>query len=239
MTDVNYENIERYLSGSMTEKERDHFEAELDENEELVQELHFYKYVNKSIYECLNKREHDQFGSKILSHPTKKNQLDMSTVKWIALIAIALIFSGLLIWSPWQPAKLADAGMIKMSNANTGERAISNKYADIIERFNDGKYEEALPLLNNALTEQPEDLYIRYYRGLAFLNLKYLGSARRDLLKVYTENDPKMYEAAYFIALSYTAEEDDYRESALKWLHKIPKESAMYTKAQALETSLK
>ena len=163
----------------------------------------------------------------------------MSTVKWIALIAIALIFTGILIWSPWQSTKLADAGTIKMGTVNIEEPAIGNKYADIIERFNNGKYEEALPLLNSALTEQPDDLYIRYYRGLAFLNLKYLGSARRDLLKVYTENDPKMYEAAYFIALSYTAEEDDYKESALKWLNKIPKESAMYAKAQALETSIK
>jgi len=235
MTDVNYENIERYLSGNMTEKEREHFEAELDENEELAQELHFYEYVNHSISECLYQRGTHELGS--FNRTRSQKQSDMSAIKWVILGIIAVLFSGVLIWSPWQKSRLADMSDIKMSSTHTGT-PVSSKYTDIIQLFNQNKYEEVLPLLNSALAEQPNDLYIRYYRGLTFLNLKYLGSARRDLLKVYTENDPKMYEAAYFIAVSYTQEEDDYKVDAIKWLDKIPQTSPVYAQATALKSKL-
>jgi len=237
MTDVNYENIERYLSGNMTEKEREHFETELDENEELAQELHFYEYVNHSISECLYQRRVDERGPFHFNRTYAPKQSDMSIIKWAILGIIAVLFSGMLIWSPWQKSKLGDMGDIKMSSIHAGT-PVSSKYTDIIQLFNQNKYEEALPLLNSALAEQPNDLYIRYYRGLTFLNLKYLGSARRDLLKVYTENDPKMYEAAYFIAVSYTQEEDDYKEDAIKWLDKIPQTSPVYAQATALKSKL-
>lgn len=235
MTDVNYENIERYLSGNMTEKERHDFEVELDENEELAQELRFYRYVNQSIAACL--RNTVDF-SPANAKPTKK-QWPMSTAKWTAVIAIPMILGTFLMWFFWPSTLSTEANAIKMSTVTAEGIPVGNKYADIIEIFNAGGYEESLPLLNSALAEQPDDLYIRYYRGVTFLNLKYLGSARRDLLKVYTENSPQMYEAAYYIALSYTEEEDDYTESALNWLDKIPHESPMYNKAQNLAASLK
>lgn len=242
MTDVNYENIERYLAGDMSEKERDSFENELDENEDLAQELHFYMYVNQSISECLHHHssfkyydEHTTFKSL-----NSKKQQDMSTIRWVALITIALIFGCILIWSPWQNNRIKEATKVKMNAVSAEGIPVDNKYADIIDLFNKNKYAEVLPLLNNALTEKPDDLYIRYYRGLTFLNLKYLGSARRDFLKIYSENTLQMYEAAYYIALSYTEEEDedDYKESALNWLKKIPKDSPIYPKAEELRKTL-
>lgn len=235
MTDVNYENIERYLSGNMTEKERHNFEVELDENEELAQELRFYRYVNQSIAECLKDPTDFSFSKSTFT----KKQWTMSTTKWTAVVAIPLILGAFLIWFFWPSNVLTATSDVKMSTVTSEGIPVGNKYADIIEIFNAGKYEEVLPLLNGALAEQPDDLYIRYYRGVTFLNLKYLGSARRDLLKVYTENSPQMYEAAYYIAFSYTEEEDDYTESALNWLDKIPQESSIYSKAQRLEASLK
>lgn len=235
MTDVNYENIERYLSGSMTDKERHHFETELDENEDLAQELHFYMYVNQSISECLY---HTPIDELTFDKINSRRDGNMSKVKWIALIAIGALLGAMLLWSPWKVYRQIDASSVKMETVNAEGLPVGNKYADIIQLFNDGKYEEALPLLNGALTEQPNDLYIRYYRGLTFLNLKYLGSARRDLLKVYTENAPQMYDAAYYIALSYLEEEDDYKESAKNWLDKVPQEAPIHTKVEALRKLL-
>jgi len=237
MTDVNYENIERYLSGGMTEKERHNFEVELDENEELAQELHFYRYVNQSITECL--KNSTDFPLSKSGNSIAKKKWQMSTTKWIAIIAIPLILGVFLIWFLGSPTRLTEASTVKMGTVNAEGIPVGNKYADIIETFNAGNYEEVLALLNGALAEEPDDLYIKYYRGVTFLNLKYLGSARRDLLKVYTENSAQMYEAAYYIALSYTEEDDDYTESALNWLAKIPKESPMYGKAQTLAANLK
>ncbi|MEH6304060.1 hypothetical protein RYH73_00335 [Olivibacter sp. CPCC 100613] len=235
MTDVNYDNIERYLSGSMTDKERHHFEAELDENEDLAQELHFYMYVNQSISECLY---HTPIEELTFGKAKNKDQLDLGRIKWIALIGIGIIFGAMLFWSPWKIYRQIDASAVQMGTVNTEGLPVGNKYADIIQLFNDGKYEEVLPLLNSALTEQPNDLYIRYYRGLTFLNLKYLGSARRDLLKIYTENTPQMYDAAYYIALSYLEEQDDYKESARNWLDKIPLDAPIHSKAEALRKLL-
>ncbi|MCL4641264.1 MULTISPECIES: tetratricopeptide repeat protein [Olivibacter] len=235
MTDVNYDNIERYLSGSMTDKERHHFEAELDENEDLAQELHFYMYVNQSISECLY---HTPIEELSFGKAKNKRYQDMNRLKWMALTAIGVIFVTILLWSPWKIYREIDASSVQMGTVNAEGLPVGNKYADIIELFNAGKYEEALPLLNGALTEQPNDLYIRYYRGLTFLNLKYLGSARRDLLKIYTENAPQMYDAAYYIALSYLEEEDDYKESARNWLDKIPQEAPIHSKAEALRKLL-
>lgn len=239
MTDVNYENIERYLAGDMSEKERDSFENELDENDDLAQELHFYMYVNQSISECLHHSslkyydEHTTFKSL-----NSKKQKDMSAIRWIALITIALIFGGILIWSPWQDSGIKEVTKVKMNTVSAEGIPVDNKYADIIELFNKNKYAEVLPLLNNALTEKPDDLYILYYRGLTFLNLKYLGSARRDFLKIYTANTSQMYDAAYYIALSYTQEEEDYKENTLNWLKKIPKDSPIYSKAEELRKKL-
>ncbi|WP_134090732.1 hypothetical protein [Olivibacter sp. XZL3] len=235
MTDVNYDNIERYLSGSMTDKERHHFEAELDENEELAQELHFYMYVNRSISECLY---HTPTDHRNFNQGKNKRRQDVSKIKWIALISIGAVLAAMALWRPLKSGRLADASTIKMAAINAEGLPVGNKYADIIDLFNEGKYEEALPLLNGALTERPNDLYIRYYRGVTFLNLKYLGSARRDLLKVYTENAPQMYDAAYYIALSYLEEEDDYKESARNWLNKIPEEAPISSKAEALKKML-
>lgn len=239
MTGVNYENIERYLSGDMTEKERSTFEEELDGNEELAQELRFYMYVNKSVSECLHQSCAPDTKKSIGRIPILKRIIDNNKIRWglLALTTI-LLFGALLLWSPWTHNGLVEATQVRMSAMDNDGLLIENKYPDIIELFNDGKYTEALPLLNNALTEAPDDLYMRYYRGVTYLNLQYLGSARRDLLKVYTESTPQMYEAAYYIALSYTLEEDDYRESALNWLNKIPKESSTYPKAAELAKKL-
>ncbi|QNL50650.1 hypothetical protein H8S90_03345 [Olivibacter sp. SDN3] len=238
MTDVNYENIERYLSGDMTEKERSSFEDELDGNEELAQELRFYMYVNKSVAECLRQSCVPGPKKQVSRFPSLKNIRANRQIKWGILALTTLLFGGVLLWSPWTNDGLVEANQVKMSAVDNDGLLIENKYPDIIELFNDGKYTEALPLLNNALTEVPDDLYIRYYRGVTYLNLAYLGSARRDLLKVYSESTSQMYEAAYYIALSYTLEEDDYAESALNWLEKIPKEAAIYPKAAELMKKL-
>jgi len=235
MTDVNYENIERYLSGNMTDKERLHFEEELDENAELAQELRFYLYVNRSINECLS-------VSPVKSrwrgfHQGTFNQFSiMSSVRWMALIAIVALLAFSAIWTPWK--RHAEPEKVKMNKVSPEGIPVDPKYDPIIQLFNAGKYKEVLPLLNTAVSEHPDDLYFRYYRGLTTFHLNYLGSARRDLLKVYTENAVQMYDAAYYIALSYTLEEEDYTESARKWLDKIPSDSPVFAKAEALREKL-
>lgn len=244
MTDVNYEHIERYLAGEMDLKERNQFEQELERNEDLAQELRFYIYVNDNIAAYLidapTKRGVQvaslKFRSSTVNTYLKKN--NVSKIRWFAILSIAVITCGFYIWSPWKTTVPSQSTSVKIQQQDLNVLTAADAYKPVMELFNSGQYEEVLPLLNSAIEEHPEDLNLYYYRGLSLLNLGKLGSARKDFLLVYTENAFYQYEAAYYIGLSYTMEEDDYSDTAKEWLRKIPADHQEYSEAQSLLNKL-
>ena len=77
---------------------------------------------------------------------------------------------------------------------------------------------------------------LRFYLGVAQLETDSVIIARTNLIKVANKESLLKYDATFYVALSYLKEKNT--EQCKVWLHKIPKDAAVYGKAQELLNKL-
>lgn len=255
MTGVNYENIERYLSGDMGSEERANFERELAQNKELADEMQFYEYVNISISKALipsndelqlrselgkisqeiKTGEKYHFKPKKLPFYQRISDRVLNIITYTSSAAAVVIL--LLLWSPWKKSLVeqftADNHMTAVVEQDSGNEATVQEAARL---FNTAEYKEALPLFDQALEKQTDDSFLLFYRGLALLHTGELVSARNDMLRVYSSGSIFQHDAAFYIALTYAAA--GISDDALRWLAHIPADALIFQKAEALKKKL-
>ena len=257
MTGINYENIERYLSGDMSREERVNFEKELEQNHELADEMRFYEYVNRSISRALNPPDDEiLFKSSLRAvadenrrterrlYPAYKSarkpasgRVNNRLLKIISICsAAAAIVLCVFIWAPWRQSlvtQFADVRMASVVERGSGSEATIQ---EAIRLFNNQEYKHALPLFNQALQEQSDDTYLLFHRGIALLHTDELVAARSDMLRVYSSGSIYQHDAAFYIALTYAAANN--RDDALRWLEYVPDDALIFQKAEALRKKL-
>jgi tetratricopeptide (TPR) repeat protein len=101
--------------------------------------------------------------------------------------------------------------------------------------FNDGKFDKALPLLDQAFGKDSSNQTALFYRGVARLHADAVDQARQDLRRVYEGGSLFRYEAAFYIALSYAKGD---KAVARSWLEKIPAGAPGADKAAELRKKL-
>ncbi|SEN62104.1 hypothetical protein SAMN05216436_11913 [bacterium A37T11] len=255
MTGVNYENIERYLTGKMSSGERANFERDLAQNKELADELYFYQYVNQSISKAMksainekeykeelqnisrdindDKRYHFKPKRRSFYQRITDSTLNIITYSSATVAVIVLLF----LWSPWKK-NLVDQYASDMTMMFAIERGSGNESTiqDAVRHFNAHEYQEALSFFDQLLDKQTNDTYLLFYHAISLLHTGEFATARNDLLNVYSSGSIFQYEAAFYIALSYASAGNNY--DALRWLENIPSNAYISEKANALKKKL-
>lgn len=240
MNDIDYELIERYLSGDMTGEARAAFETRMLVEPDLKDAVQHYAEVQDSLRQSLkDDPQREQLQQTLQSNRHVFREAKRFTLRryYIAAASIAAITAFVLFWSPWQQDVYQQFGVQEMVSPAERGSASDTLLQSASEHFNHHRYQQAIDDLNKVIEHHPEDAFAIYYRGLSYLENKQHDYARADLEMIYNGESVFKYDAAFYIALSYYKE--NKKDQCRSWLDKIPAEAGdTYERAQRLAKEL-
>lgn len=236
MNDIDYELIEHYFSGRMTEEELAAFESRRQADPEFREMVATWSDVSNTLRQSLQADpQRDALVQTLQSNRSafKESAKVFSIRKLMAAAAsVAVLIAALMYWSPWKKdlySQYSIEEMISPAERGSVKDSLAQQAA---EQFNQHHYKAAVVTLDKLLAAQPGDAYARYYRGLSYLEDGQTSKARPDLEVIYNGESVFKYDGAFFIALSYL--KDKNTEKCKEWLLKIPESAENYDKAQEL-----
>lgn len=231
---------DRFLNRQMPEAERQAFMARLQGSPLLSQQVKRFNIVRQLLAQriCPDSNR-DELQHLLYMHRnawyTLKDNSGIPILRYVILVAlIAATIAILLYISPWRKNIYKQFASTEMQIPDVDSLRLPEA---AINQFNHGHFNEAVLLLNNALKSNPANVYARFYRSVALIDLNQLDSARNDLQIVYNNSNDLRSDAAFYIALSYLKE--GHKQECLEWLLKIPPGAPTYIKAQKLREELK
>ncbi|HTN21075.1 MAG TPA: hypothetical protein VL125_11395 [Pelobium sp.] len=233
------QDVINYADGEMEASTIKSFEEALREDADLRAELKLYQSVKGTLKSNLAPDKADaefkatlkQFNQQHFKKP-KAKIIAFSKI-WYAA---AVLVIGLLIWAPWNKNlynQYADTEMISFAERGNNDQADLQNATDA---FNERNFEEVKKILNPLVQQDSTNDLLRFYLGVAQLETDSVIIARTNLIKVATKESLLKYDATFYVALSYLKEKN--KEQCKVWLHKIPKDAAVYSKAQELLNKL-
>ncbi|MDR6566654.1 RNA polymerase sigma factor [Chitinophaga ginsengisegetis] len=231
---------DRFLSGQMSETERKAFSERLQGDALLTQQVKRFDAVRQLLAQKIcNDTNRDELQHLLFTHRnawyTLKDNSPIPIRNYVILTALIAAGMAILLYvSPWRKNIYRQFASTEMQIPDIDSLRLPE---EAIVQFNHGHFNEAVLLLNKALTANPGNLYARYYRGVALIDQNQMESARQDLLTVFNNSSELRYEAAFYMALSYLRE--GRKQECLEWLLKIPSGAPNYLKVQKLIEELK
>src|SRR5699024_6408414 len=124
MATTEFEHIEQYLQGEMSEAEKTAFEKRLKEDGNLRKQLRAYQDVSDALSRILNPSEEEQSLRGYLKEKQKTyfstedtNNRPANRRRWVPFVTFAAAaILALLIWAPWQKNYLDRYGAIEMTS---------------------------------------------------------------------------------------------------------------------------
>lgn len=234
--------IERYLNDEMEPQERTGFELQLQTDEALQNELQVYSKIDKTMkkdeiseqekelartLEKLNQKYILQ-GAKVRSGNFKK------LLAAAAAVLVIVLGSVYFLSKETQSAEKLYAAYAEHPALQTQLR--SNKADSLAgiaaEKFNTKNYYEALPLLQQYLQLQPEDIQMRFSEGICQLELDNFSDAENIFNAVAAGKTGYAEPAKWYLALTALKQKDIGK--CRKQLKNIAKDSPYFTKAGEL-----
>jgi tetratricopeptide (TPR) repeat protein len=147
--------------------------------------------------------------------------------------AAAILFAVVMLWPSDYLNTYGKTQMLGVTERGEGNDSLMEQASAY---FNEGKFDKALPLLNEVYRKDSANQTALFYKGVALLHVGEIGKARQDLQRVYAGGSLFQYEAAFYIALSYAQKGD--KDAARSWLEKIPAGAPGADKAAGLRKKL-
>ncbi len=131
----------------------------------------------------------------------------------------------------WTSAKIYLQDAIKYNSKNEKAKELLASVIEqnnitlinkVIEKYNNNQHEEALKIISQVLTEDPNNAYAHYYRGLIYDTQKNYDLAIEEYKKSFV-NNPTLVVANYLIAIIYDTK-NEYPQ-ALTYYKKFVKEN--------------
>ncbi|RFS21375.1 tetratricopeptide repeat protein [Chitinophaga silvatica] len=240
LPDTDLLDADRFLNGQMPEAERQSFSERLQDSPLLSQQVKRFNIVRQLLAQriCPDSRR-DELQHLLYMHRnawyTLKDNSGIPILRYVILVAlVAATIAILLFISPWRKNIYKQFASTEMQIPDVDSIRLPEA---AIHLFNHGHFNEAIKLLNDVLKTNPGNVYARFYRSVALIDLNQLDTARQDLLLVYNNSSELRSDAAFYIALSYLKE--GHRQECLEWLLKIQPGAPTYIKAQKLIEELK
>lgn len=235
----NFEKIEAYIEGWMTEPERAAFESGLQTNAALKQD--YEDWLEADVILKKNLLPADDSAIKEIITPLtqqyfkqekKRAAKVVSFKKYIISVAAA---AAIVIIYLSVPAGIGSYTVPEMPQAVVrGAEEVSNKGALL---FNEGKYKEAIPLLKQQATANPGDATAHFFYAVSLVKTKQYETALPLLEKLTTGPSVYKEDAAFFAALS--AYKLDKKEEAINYASQVSESGAYHKQAQKIISRLK
>ncbi|NLU96214.1 hypothetical protein [Chitinophaga sp. Ak27] len=240
LSDQNLEETDRFLSGQMNESERKAFTTRLQNDVAFSQQVKRFDIIRQLLAQKIcPDTDRDEIQHLLFTHRnawyTLKDNSAIPIRNYVILTALIAAGMAILLYiSPWRKNIYRQFASTEMQIPDIDSLRLPE---EAIRQFNRGHFNEAVILLNNALTTNPGNLYARFYRGVARIDQNQLNDAREDLLAVFNNSRDLRNDAAFYMALSYLKE--GRKQQCREWLSKIPPEAPNYPKVQKLIEELK
>lgn len=147
--------------------------------------------------------------------------------------AAAVLFAVVMLWPSDYLNTYGKTQMVGVTERGESNDSLMEQAA---EYFNGGKFDKALPLLDQVYGKDSTNQTALFYRGVARLHTGAADEARQDLQRVYAGGSLFQYEAAFYIALSYVQKGD--KAAARSWLDRIPAGAPGADKAKELRKKI-
>ena len=234
--------IEQYLNDEMQPQERTDFERELQNDEELKNNFDLYKSINNTM-KAEEVIEDENELAKTLQQLNRKYILPGSRVKqgnfrkWMAAAAavLILVFGSIYFLSDKNMsaeklyASYAQHAPVKIQLRGNTTDSLAGMAAD---KFNNKQYYEALPLLQQYVKQQPDDIHMVFSLGISYLEMNRFNDAQQIFSVIAAGQTAYSETANWYLALIALKQKDI--EKCRSILKGIPKTSAWFTKAKEL-----
>lgn len=219
-----------YLSGDMPDLERNAFEKQLSEDDELKGSFEDFQEFENALRDAETVEIYDQVGGWEASHQTKKPAGKIRTLWIVAASIAAVVIATFLIWQPnAEPSseEMVASYFEPYDNVITvrGKKEVLDK---ALLAYDQKKYQKALELFN----QYPDDSIAVFYRAETLMALKKYDASIKEFDRVIQQNDIFTEVAQFHQALAFLG--NGQRNNAIKALKSISKDSFYYDKARDL-----
>ena len=249
MATYDKEMIIRYVEEELSAEERRQFEADLQKDPSLADEVTLYREVRSVLQERLLPDEGAGRLRTTLQGMNTKYFADgataipftgakrISMTRWMTGMAAAasVILAVVLLW-PSGKGSLDSLGRTEMISTTERGGNADSLLQQASVYFNQQQFDKALPLLDKAVKADSSSQLALFYRGVAGWHTGAVDAARKDLEQVYKGGSVLQYEAAFYMALSYAGQKN--KPVAKLWLDKIPEGTPVSEKARELAKKL-
>ncbi|NEN24458.1 hypothetical protein G3O08_13180 [Cryomorpha ignava] len=226
--------IENYLQGKMMVLEKQEFEAELKNNQELQEEVAIQKELQLSIEAGgLKESLNDIHNTVILETKSSKNN-------WFAIAAGIAALIAISVWAlNFQSNN--DALFAQYSTVDPGlpvpmSASADYSFHDAMVDYKAEKYDKSIEKWTVLSAENPKNLTITYYLGASFFNQEKYIEALPYFEKVMLENSSKFQaKAQWYAVLSWLKTENT---EAIKKVSPVS-ESPFAEKINSIQQKLK
>jgi len=251
MATYDKEIIIRYVEEELSPEEKRQFEADLQKDPSLADEVSLYREVRSVLQERLKPDEGaDRLrttlqgmnagyfaGTAVTAAATGGNVRRISMMRWMTGMAAAasVILAVVLLW-PSGRGSIDNLGRTEMISTTERGGNADSLLQQASVYFNQQQFDKALSLLDRAVKADSSSQLALFYRGVAGWHTGAVAAARKDLEQVYKGGSVLQYEAAFYMALSYAGQKN--KPAARLWLDKIPVGTPVSEKAAELGKEL-
>lgn len=238
-----YEHIEDYLSGNLSEDDKEAFEKALSEKPELREELALYQEIEETLAADAQHEKENAAVRETLTSISKdyfeKEQKEAKVLviqrsQWMRRIAIAaaVVLVIVFAWPYLKPAGVPQyADLADHPTASFTEMGGTETLLPQAEKaFNSGDYAAAIQPLQTYLMENDQDTQVWFYLGISLLETGAHDQAETLFKQISTLDSAYKTEAIWYLALTALKKGD--MESCKKYLLEIPQGSGHYEAAR-------
>lgn len=203
--------IEQYRFGPMSESERFDFEQELITNPQLNQEFQLDIEIEASLkqYDIIDLRRkllHVMHEEKALVKLPIKKSFQSHWYMIAASITFLILLGG--AFRLMNPVTYTNNTLFEMyytgENAHNLTRSAGNTNDEAMSKYRAGDFNGALILFNEILDKDADNIYIRYYTGLASIETNQNEKAAKEFQYIIRQKNNLFVEnAEWYLALSY------------------------------------
>jgi len=254
LTEFQFDEIRRYLRGEMTPEEAIGFEQKMEENPEFKAEVEFQRDVYKGVELSVRSRIKERLKALEAQNPAADQAPGKSInyKKWlglaasiVVLIGIGLLANKTLFHEPTKQDIVQDYYkpypdyITDQTRGNNKNSEFDQEVHKAMDLYTNQHYDEAIPLLEGAISKEENHDQVQFYLGNAYL----ANGNPRKAIDVFEKNQGNLSKEyapknQWYLALAYVAD-DRIKEAKQTLVQLKNKEGHYHEKAENLLEVLK
>lgn len=236
---TNFEMIERYIEGELGGKELYNFQSLLSTDTDIQRNYNLSLQINNSIIEddvmALRETMQDMFTNE----PTVKRMPKVFATRrlyYAAATIILLIVAGIALQRNIGHNLSNTAVYDKYYKPydvtvsyRSGNSEVNKILLNALERYEEKDYEHAVVLFEKVLEKRQDDMAVRLYSGISYMEDKKYMKATKSFIRIISNGDNLFFEQAqWYLSLCYLR--TNKLDKAVVVLNKIIEEDSYYKK---------